>query len=365
MEKRVTIHDVARQAEVSHTTVSWALNGDTRIRPETRDRVVAAALAMGYHPHHSARCLVSGRSFTIGLVSRCFSSSFESEIIRGLEETFSAWGSSRQCSFSDCRRVGSGEPVDAMDVNLREALEYSVTQINLGSSEESASDQCLRLLREQRVDALIALARPRDLGVLHSFTAAGKPLVLIEDECPGHSSVRGDSRLGAKLATSYLVGLGRRNIGIVLGSEEYAKSYSERERYRGYAEALKKAGLAPSPGHRLYCRRHRFESGAAVLDGALSSGLDAVFCASGDMVAMGILDAARRRGVAVPRDLAVVGYDDLLPSRIVSPSLTSVSNPISSLSSLALCLCLRGISQKSVELGEYVFKPSLIVRESA
>jgi LacI family transcriptional regulator len=336
---RATIHDVAARAGVSHTTVSWAIHDDPRISAETKAKVRRAIAEVDYHPNYQARGLVSGRSGAIAVVASSFATMFELEVMRGMEEHL----------------LGKGA-----DLNINQ---YST----LGSSERK-SRILEQLIKGRRADAVIGLSLKPDRALVGAFGEAGIPLVLVEEKAEGASSVIGDSEAGARLAVAHLLSRGRRRIGLVVGrtgGEEAGLSPSLR--LGGFRAALTEAGLDAGAFPVAYIEGYQVEEGRGALAELLDAepGLDSVFCAAGDIVALGVLDEARKRGLDVPGKLAIVGYDDLFVSSLVSPALSTLRQPIGLMGSTALSLALEALSDRGFSPLNRVFEPELMVRESS
>ncbi len=337
MKTKVTIHDVARRAGVSHTTVSWALNDDPRITTETKRRVAEAARALDYRPNLSARSLVSGKVPAIAVVAAFFSSAFEMEIMRGFEERLELSGA----DFAFNQYTTRGIP--------------------------GKKDEVFRSLRS-RASAVIALNLVPDRETIDGYAADGIALILVEESRPGIACVASDNRLGGRLAVEHLVARGRKRIGIVSGRMEGPdEGSSAAERIAGYREALRDAGLASDPRRFAEIGRYYPEEGRgafrAIMEAAPDT--DAVFCSAGDMVALGALAEARRLGVRIPQDVSLVGYDDVDAAALVSPALTTLRQPLRAMGFRTMEMALDAMDGRlDAQAGE-TFRPELIVRESA
>ena len=329
---------MAALAGVSHTTVSWAIHDDPRISAETKERVRKAIAALDYQPNYQARGLVSGRTGVIAVVASSFSTMFELEIMRGIEESLLETGS-----------------------------DYCINQYSTLGSPERKDRVSRLLLKGRRADAVICLSLRPEPSVLAGLKTASIPLVLVEERAEGALSVVGDSELGAALAVRHLLARGRRHIGIVSGRIEGEEAgLSPLLRLRSFKRALAEGGLDPDLAPVAYIEDYQAEEGRGALGRLLEADgeLDAVFCAAGDVVALGVLDEARRRGFSVPARLAVLGYDDLFISSLVSPALSTLRQPIRLMGATALSLALKAVAKAEIDELERVFEPELVARES-
>ena len=330
-----TLYDVAREAGVSHTTVSWALRGDPRISATTRGRVLEVATRLGYQPNAAARSLAGGRTATVALVSPTFSAAYESELLRGIEEEM------------------SGNHPD-----------HDLVQYSTGGNPERAASTWDRLLRGNRADAVVCLCDPPPAPVREAFAREGKPLVLFDERVEDTSCVRGDSRLGTRLAARRLLDGGCVRPAIVTSAAaEPDRPRCDPERLGTFREVCSKAGL--EAGH-LSVDRYRFESGQELSKAVADAGWDGVFCAAGDLVAAGIASGLAALGVDVPGRVRLVGYDDLLVASLTSPPLTTVAQPLARMGKAAIELCFELMDAPApLEPRHRRFEPSLVARASA
>ncbi len=335
----VTIHDVAKHAGVSHTTVSWVIHDDPRITEGTKIKVRNSIDKLNYHPNVNARSLIRGKSNTIAVIVYFFSSIFELEVLKGIEQYFD-------------------EIAGDYNVNI-----YS-TRGNCKRKEKILKE----ILYGQRADAVIMLSMNPGNDLLQEYRKENVPLVLIEESIKGALTVKNDNIGGAYMATEHLIKTGRKNIGIVVGEYESDESgLSPSERLEGYKRALEDYNLIFNPDLVFTIDNYYFEEGQVALQFILEKEIhvDALFCAAGDTVAIGILDQARKSGISIPEELSVVGYDDIHAAALVSPALTTIRQPIESLGITALEMVMKALSGKKVAIKDIVFDQKLIVRSSA
>ena len=208
----VTIKDVARLAGVSHTTVSLALRGSASITDETKEKVLKAAKQLNYHPNHLARSLVTKKTNVIGVVANFFSSNFEMEVLKGIEQSIRSMES------------------DYM-INLFATLE---------KNDQVLEDICLG----RHADGVILLSISPSPEVIRLYQENNCPMIVIDEQAEGAIEITMDNYHGAYLATEHLINAGRRNLAIVLGdSNRDELGLSQKERKQGFLQAIKDHGL--------------------------------------------------------------------------------------------------------------------------
>lgn len=300
----LTIHDVARYAGVSPMTVSRVINGEKNVRESTREAVNAAIRDLNYQPNPAARSLAGADLIRIGLLYSNPSSAYLSEfLVGGLD----------QCSRSNIQLV-----VEKCD-------------------EEHAEDAAARLVN-QGVDGIILPPPLCDAPqVLKTLAASHTPAVAVATGRPPAdvSAVRIDDFEAAHAMTQHLVGLGHRRIGFIKGHPNQTAS---QQRLEGYLAGLAEAGVASDPAlivQGYFTYRSGLDGAEQLL--ALSDPPTAIFASNDDMAAATIA-AAHRRGLDVPKDLTVVGYDDSALATTVWPELTTIRQPIADMSREAVTL---------------------------
>jgi LacI family transcriptional regulator len=326
-----TIKDVARAAGVSVATVSRVFNDTARVTADTRDRVVEAAGRLGYSAHGAARSLITSRTSTIGVLLPDLHGEFFSEIIRGIDQAAQRHGYHLLVSSSHNNR--------------------------------SELDAAVRAMRG-RVDGLIVMAPTTDMREFVEGIAARFPLVLL-----GDAAVAGDfhslgvaNREGAIEMIRHLLRLGHRRIAMVRGPEG---NHDAAERHRGYAAALAEAGI---PRNRTLELPGDFteSSGYAAAERLIRRRTrpTAIFAAN-DATAIGVLSALHDRGVSVPEDIAVAGFDDIPTARYITPSLTTVRVDISGLGARAATRLLQAVANGDARgASRDVVPATLVIRRS-
>ena len=327
-----TIKQVAQVAGVSFTTVSHVLNNTRPVSDEARAAVLAAVEQLHYVPSALARALKCRSTGTIGLIIPNNTNPYFSEVARGIEDS--------------CYAAG-----------------YSVILCN-SDDDPVKQREYLNVLLTKRCDGLILSAlADRDGELLHKMKV---PAVLL-DRAPGDlslDSVAVDNRAGGLLAARHLLGLGRRRIACIAGPQEVGIS---NERIDGVRGALQDAGVVFDAA---LCRHSDFSSAggyAAALELLalpLDQRPDALFCCN-DLMAFGALRAAAELGIAVPGQLAVVGFDDIDLASFVHPPLTSVAQNTRELGHITAACLLARIADPALPRQQRSVAPVLHVRGSS
>ena len=319
---RPTIHDVAREAGASIATVSRALNGGV-VSAAALARIEAAVASLGYRRNDVARGLVTGRSGLVGVVLPDLIGPLYAQMARGIEDVLDEHG------------------MHAMLVT--------------DHLEPDAERNAIELLRARQVDGLVLIGsrlQPADLRA----AAGNVPIVHVQRDGPDDDTpqVRLDDAAGVRAAVDHLVAAGHRRIAHLAGTRR-----DGRERRAAFVAAMEAADLPPGP---IVDGGFTEEGGEAAAEALLDDpSITAVFCAS-DRMAVGLLHAAHRRGIVVPDDLSVVGFDDLTWARYLCPPLTTVRQPGRDMGRAAARQVLGGAQPGAGPLLRVV--PTLVVRAS-
>ena len=337
MGRRVTSQDVADLAGVSRTTVSFVLNNIHRfsIRPETAEKVRSAARELGYYPNASAKALASNQTKSIGLI-----------LTRSPEYI---------ASDPFLPQILSG----TLDVAKQHSLSLLVEWVEPGEQLETY----LQLTRAHHIDGMILMTPRTDDTGIEALQEADIPVVVM-GYIPGSTlhSVDVDNLGAAQKAVEYLISLGHRQIACITNA---AIPYtSAAQRLSGYRQALEAAGIPYDPD---LVREGDFggQSGYKQMKSLLESGkkFSAAFIAS-DAVALGAYNAIREAGLTIPGDISIVGFDDLLLSSFISPSLTTIRMPAREIAQDSCYLLMRLMKREFPESRTTSLPTELIVRES-
>lgn len=341
---RVTIHDVAEAAGVSTSTVSLVLNGKLhRMRPETSERVLKAVADLGYSTNEMARALKTGYVPTIGLVVPTVANPFWGEFARCVEHAAMA----KNYQVLLCNAEGAPEREKRY---LESMLSRGIRGVILGSSPLSLRHVAGVVRRGLQIVAFDRL----------TINDAGLEL----------DSVRVDNGLGAKLAIEHLLALGHRRIAFVSGP---ITSANRRDRLEGYRTTLRAAGLKPE-SHFEWTENATAgekEEIATEIGRAAAVALlrrpepPTAFFAVNDMTAVGVYAGCREVGLSIPRDISVVGFDDIHLCRIMNPPLTTVRQPLETLMPSAVDLLLTRMERPKAGPREHLtVLPQMMLRES-
>src|SRR3954454_11920003 len=297
--ERTTIRELARLSGVSIGTVSRALNGYTDVRPETRERIVRLAEELDYTPSASARTLVTQRSHVVGVFLDTgeghpdLQHPFFHEVLVGVQETAGAQG---------------------FDLLL-----FATEQPGNGYGRHNYVKRC----RHHNVDGVILMGVDHNDEEVRRLTASTIPTIGVDVQLTGRATsyVCSDNLAGGALAVDHLARQGHRRIAVIPGPTD---TLAGNERLKGYRQGLREAGLAfrdeyVTEGDFYVDSGH--QAAAQLLDG--DEPPTAIVAAS-DLMAVGAIRAAAERGLAVPRDLSVVGFDDILLAAHLQPGLTTL-----------------------------------------
>ena len=335
--KRISIKDVAKEAGVSASTVSYVLN-DTpteSISEDTRKRVIAAVQKLEYVPNLNARSLSSRHSNLIGVLipqtepgkEFMFSNPFYGELLSSIEYT------ARQNGYH---------------------LLLSGTQ----------EDQCyLNIAQNRGVDGIIIVGTYPGEN-LNALKRAGVPIVLVDSyvKDPDFHTIGIEDKEGARMATRYLIEKGHRRIAFISGSiREYGVNI---KRYQGYCDALKEAGLAVEESA-VYSGTVDYEYGlaAAVLYAERGRKQTAAFVTA-DVISMGFVKGLTQQGIGVPDDISIVSFDDVYLANMAYPSLTTVHQDIGEKGRKAVELVLEAAKAKEHQHTECILPLHLVERDS-
>lgn len=339
----VTRKDVAQLAGVSTAVVSYVVNnGPRRTSPETRRKVLQAIEKLGYRPNNVARSLKTKSTKIIGLIIPDSSNAFFSEVAKGIED-----------QAYDCG--------------------YSVMLCNTAGSRKRQEDY-INTLISQMVDGMIFITASlpmRHLELLHQYRI---PTIVIDAErqiaqIEGQyvRVIRVDSHGGGRAAGLHLIERGHRRMSVIAGAEKVSPAV---DRVAGFREALASKGLSAKI---IWAGDHPANGYEAATSLLRSRRPPSAIFACNDLLALGVLRAARDAHISVPEELAVIGFDDIDIARFLSPRLTTVQQPKYTMGKLACDTMLGWIKQRDLEKqeqedrGDYreiLLETRLVVRES-
>jgi LacI family transcriptional regulator len=328
----VTIRDVALKAGVGLSTVSRVVRDSPKVDPETRARVEEAIAELGYVPIRSGRHLRTGKTMSIGVIVPFMTLPPFVETLHGAASRLSSAG-------------------------------YDLVVFNLETAERRPS-LIAEVVRSRRVDGLILIALTPSDDEVETIRQAGLPTVLVGARHPLLPRIIVDDVRAGHLVTDYLLGLGHRRIGFLGDRPAPGFQFVEtRDRHLGYVQALRAAKIEPEAEWFAAGEGSRsFGRGAARQMLSLGEHTPtAIFCFS-DLLALGVLEAARDLGVEVPRELSIVGFDDTEMAEHVE--LTSVRHGLFDAGGLAVDLLLAAIELGEMGADEIEQPAQLIVRRT-
>ena len=331
-KNKVTILDIAEKARVSPSTVSRVLRNSAGVAENKRDAVMQAVAELDYRPNIFAQSLASGQSMTVGVLTQNFGSPFYDGILQGIllgMEESDYWP-----LFAD------------------------------GRWQPAIEQQALDLLLDRRVDGIIIIGGQIPEEKLQKV-AAKTPLIVVArglKTMPQHCLYLDNFR-AAYQATKYLLDMGHRDIAHITAPVVYQETVNDiQKRYEGYQQALRDVGLEPDP--RLVVEGNlQQQSGVLAVEMLLSRGrpFSAIFSAN-DQMAFGARLALYRRGIRVPEDVSLMGFDDESSAAYMVPPLTTARQPSVQMGQVAAQAILNMINGSSPDLP--TFEAELIIRES-
>ncbi len=317
------MHDVAALAGVSHITVSRVLNDYPSIRPETRERVLAAIAELGYRRNLAARALVTSRTRAIGVLA------------------------------PEVAQHGPASSVLAVESAARENGYHPL--VTAAAVEHDATVAALEFLLDQAVEALVVIAPHETVLAAIRDLDIRVPLVTLQaPDRPGGIGV--DQAAGARLATEHLIGLGHRRIQHLAGPEGYLEASARRD---GHLAAMADAGLQPGPELAGDWSAASGFAAAAALDPDTTA-----VVAANDQMAIGLLAALADARRPVPEHVSVVGFDDVPEAPFVRPALTTVHQDFALIGRRAVDALLAQLTPEGAAEVAAVIPPRLVVRGS-
>jgi DNA-binding LacI/PurR family transcriptional regulator len=321
MSVAVTIRDVARQAQVSVATVSRALTSPDLVRATTRERVLAVAADLGYQPNLAARGLITGKTGNIGIVVPDLNNPFFTGVLKGVQ-------------------------------NQARLASHAVFVAD--SDEDPAAEEQLVRAMAKQVDGVILCSPGIDEQQVREL-AESTTLVLLNRRMRGVPAALMNSGSGLRQVIDHLVALGHHRIAYLNGPRT---SWSNKERRRGLRIAVQKhdvdlVDMGPFPP--------RYEGGLQAADLAMAENVTAIV-AYNDIMALGVLARLRDRGVRVPDDVSLTGFDDLMFGALCQPPLTTVAMPVVPAGRLAVDLLLDRLANRDAEVRQDELDTQLIVR---
>lgn len=327
----MNIQTVAERARVSTATVSRTINGSSKVAPKTAERVRRAIEALSYYPNTNARALGSGRSRMFGLIISDITNPFFPELVKSFED----------------QAVRNG---------------YEVMVANTGYSPERA-EICVQRMLERKVDGVAVMTSEMGTHLIERLQSRQIPIVFLDTGVPsdGISNIVVDYTAGVDAAVEHVVALGHQRIAFISGPMDLASARTRRE---ALLASLKRKGVRVDKSL-LVEGNHRIDGGRSAMEQmlALQQPPTAVL-ASNDLTAIGAIATLHQRGLRVPEDVSVVGFDDIEISAVLHPALTTVRLSRTAIADRAFQALFRAGKHDSLPGVEYAIRPELIVRDS-
>jgi DNA-binding LacI/PurR family transcriptional regulator len=325
--------DVAREAGVSIKTVSRVVNQQGEIKDETRDRVLAAIDRLGYRPSKVARALVTRRTDTIGLLIGDIQNPYFSEVARGV-------------------------------LDIAQEREYDVFLCNTDGT-PLTEKRAINSLIDHNIDGAVIYPTWKNKDWIPRFAQVNCPLVLVNSRTgprPGVGLVRTRMEKGARLAVKYLISKGHRKIGMIAGEVSPIERIN---RVLGYRMALEENGL-PFRQDWVILGPPVMEHGFTATKELLSKDpeITAIFCYN-DLLAMGAVQYCKHEGLNVPDDIAIVGFDNIMFSRLIDPPLTTIHVDKYKVGRRSAALLLQMLKNPTQEYPPEYVDSELVIRKSA
>ncbi len=330
MKKRITIKDIARELDLSTSTVSRALVDDRNIRSDTKQRVLQMAEQLGYAPNPVATNLKFGRTSSVGVIVPEMITPYAAEVIEGIQSVLYPRGFRVMIA-------SSGESCEREAQNLRFMQQFMVDGIIISLCDYHAN-----------------------IDIFNELISHGTPLLFFDRLPHGVDATQVviNDYSNAFFLVEELVRSGRRKITYLAGPNNI---YNSRERERGYRDAMSKFGLEVTSQMVIKAGVH-FEDGEAAID-KIEADCDAIFAFT-DTLAIGAMNRLTRNGVKVPEQIAVAGFSGTALSTIVTPGLTSVEAPLRLMGERSAELILEMIATHDTPPQRVVLEADIVLRES-
>ena len=328
--QNATLDDVAARCDVSYQTVSRVVNGSPLVAEKTRARVLKAIAELDYRPNLVARRLAPKRSSVIGMIGTQITYYGPAQVMVSIEETAKRRG--YNLMFAGVERLTDSQLEAAIDDLCEHQVDGLVIGVRFKRRVRSVRDHC----------------RGVPFVTVGGRVAADVPTVVV------------DQFYGVRMATQHLIDFGHRQIACIAGPADWSAA---QERQQAWAQTLMAAGLEPGP-----CLQGDWstESGYRAVMQLLESGPRAftAIVACNDHMALGALRALHAKKIQVPKQVSVVGYDDVPESRFFEPPLTTVHHDFAAEGEQCVDLLLRMINREPINPAVQVLRPTLVIRES-
>lgn len=327
----ITIYDVAREANVSMATVSRVVNGNPNVKPTTRKKVLATIESLGYRPNAVARGLASKKTTTVGAIIPDISSIFFAELARGIED-------------------------------IATMYKYNIILSNSDQNKDKEL-QLINTMLEKQVDGILFMGGSITSEHVEQFKSSSVPVVLAAtyDESNTIPSVNIDYEQAAYDATKYLLDKNNNAIAFVAGEDD---TIINKQKYLGYQSAHKDSDI-PLNNNFVIKGDYTYDSGIEAVEQlfALDNKPNAIFVSSDEM-ALGVIHGVQDRGMKVPEDIEVFGFDNTRLASMVRPTLSTIVQPMYDIGAVAMRLLTKYMNKEEVSEKKVVLPHRIIERNS-
>jgi len=327
----MNILEVAKRAQVSTATVSRTINGSDKVKPKTAERVRRAIEALNYFPNTNARALGSGRSRLYGLIISDITNPFFPELVKSFEESA-----------------------------VQHGLEVIVSNT---SYKADRAELCVQRMLERKVDGVAVMTSELDPHLLERFKNNGVPLVFLDTGTvtKDTSNVLVNYTKGIDEAVEHLVALGHSTIGFISGPMSLPSARTRRE---AFLSSLERAGI-PTRKDLVIEGNHSIDGGRMAMEQLLQlAQRPTAVLASNDLTAIGAIGSIHQHHLHVPRDISVIGFDDIEISASLYPPLTTVRLSRAVIADRAFHALFTANRTPGARGAEYIVQPELVVRET-
>ncbi|MBM7704536.1 LacI family DNA-binding transcriptional regulator [Metabacillus iocasae] len=330
----ITIYDVAKKAGFSSTTVSKALNNYSDVSEKTKQQILRVAAEMGYLPNAHAQSLSTKKSWTIGVM------------------------------FSEANEVGMKHPFfNGVIESFRKYVEREGYDLIFASRNLRNRDiSYLEHFQYRAVDGIVVICSDSKDAQVREMINSTLPITVIDRMDPGCSVIHSDNVAGSSLAVHYLYSLGHTKIAHIAGD---SKTDAGAARIRGYKDAMKQLHLPIPEEYLINGGLFSIKEGKHAMEQLLSlrDRPTAVF-AAGDHMAIGAIEAVKEKGLSVPEDISIIGFDDIEMSSYITPKLTTIKQDTHLIGERAAKMLLNQITKKKKMIHSEVIPVELIIRDS-
>lgn len=333
---KININDIAKRANVSKMTVSRVLNNSGPVAPKTKENIIQIMKELNYQPNLIARSLSSNKTMTIGVVipktEKLFLDNYIAQILSGIT-----------------------------DIALENQYRIMLVPVKTIDGDEGCY---LNYARSKLFDGLILVKTKTDDKHLNKLAVSEFPFVVVNYRKNNEkiNYVDSENINGAEKAVDYLISKGHKKIAIVMGS---INETNAKDRLKGYKKSLTKNNIEFNANYIIYGdfnKEKAFTETAKLL--TLKNRPTAIFC-SDDYMAIGVMEKIREHNLSIPKDIAVIGFDDIELGKYTRPALTTIAQPLYEIGKVSAKVLLEIISKEAKPPVRKILKTELIIRESA